>query len=672
MVFVILCGGLGTRMAQGTFPKPLTPILGSPSIKFALRHLAGGVAADGAPLVRELIIVYASHLSRYSFEETIINLFPRVACTFSCVPFGTRGAVETALAGVLALRLPPTTPLVFLDNDNVYPASLAAFADAPAGAFLGFDFDHTDSAAHSFMRCDGAGAVRAFAEKRRISDQICTGVYGFASAAQFLQWGRHALQHGPFLNNEIYMSSVFVNMIERGEEVRSVPVPIVPLGTALLADSFTRAEGARLRICFDLDGTLVTPPRVPGDLSTVRAVPANVALAARARAEGHTVVIHTARAQADLADVTFASLQALGIPFDEVVFGKPRADVYVDGRAVNPFLQSVRAMGLPLDDAPPADGSAPVPNALPSRVGKPVGVCLRGGRVVKFGPAAALRREAHFYEAAAALLPPTTRELFPCFHGSTAHLPGAGQQQRLELTLDYVKGVPLTSLLCAQLLAPYHLELVLAGLDALHAFPPQAPAPRLATVRGAVRSELEAGLSECAGLSDAAPTVALLVAFLARYAAADGGGAAAPVTHGDCALGNIVLTSTNKPFFLRMQPRCCDGASACDAGCALRGDPLRDYASIALSLLGLEEAAHGLPCVAHAYRLELVAAFVAMLRERGVDTALVLGLGACLAAGAAAREERAAGARALLWLLARELARPSSAELGELVGLFLS
>ena len=27
---------------------------------------------------------------------------------------------------------------------------------------------------------------------------------------------------------------------------------------------------------------------------------------------------------------------------------------------------------------------------------------------------------------------------------------------------------------------------------------------------------------------------------------------------------------------------------------------------------------------------------------------------------------------ALLWLLARELARPSSAELGELVGLFLS
>jgi hypothetical protein len=132
-----------------------------------------------------------------------------------------------------------------------------------------------------------------------------------------------------------------------------------------------------------------------------------------------------------------------------------------------------------------------------------------------------------------------------------------------------------------------------------------------------------------------------------------------------------VLTSTNKPFFLRMQPRCCDGASACDAGCALRGDPLRDYASIALSLLGLEEAAHGLPCVAHAYRLELVAAFAALLRARGVDTALVLGLSACLAAGAAAREEGAAGARALLWLLARELARPSSAELGELAGLYL-
>jgi NDP-sugar pyrophosphorylase family protein len=243
MVFVLLCGGLGTRMTQGTLPKPHTPHLGSPSHKFALEHIA--------PLVPEIIFIYAKHLTAYNFEETVINLFKGTKCIFTCVPFATRGAVETALAGLLQLALPADLPLVFLDNDNVYPASLATLA-APATPFLGFGEDTSELASFSFMRRDACGRVLEFVEKRRISNEVCNGVYGFSSAAQFLHWGRHTLRHGPFPKGEIYMSSLFVNMIAAGERVDSAPVPVVQLGTAAFAAAvctrLLRTEFSRARV----------------------------------------------------------------------------------------------------------------------------------------------------------------------------------------------------------------------------------------------------------------------------------------------------------------------------------------------------------------------------------------------------------------------------------------
>ena len=310
MVFVLLCGGLGTRMTQGTLPKPLTPLLGSPSLKFALEHIA--------PLVPELIFIYAKHLAAFNFEATVTNLFKTTKCTFACVPFATRGAVETALAGLLQLALPADLPLVFLDNDNVYPASLVALA-APAAPFLGYDADDSGSQALSFMRRAPDGAVTEFVEKVRISRECCTGVYGFASVAQFLHWGRHTLRHGPFPKGEMFMSSLYVNMIAAGEHVGSAHVPVVLLRTAPMAAAFLEARPEKLRICFDLDNTLITYPRVPGDYSTVAPVAATVVIARWARAAGHTVIICTARRMtthghnlgrvtADIGRVTFDTL----------------------------------------------------------------------------------------------------------------------------------------------------------------------------------------------------------------------------------------------------------------------------------------------------------------------------------------------------------------------------
>jgi hypothetical protein len=183
------------------------------------------------------------------------------------------------------------------------------------------DVDKTGSSAFCFLKPSTAGeggndisptptpVVTAIVEKQRVSDTYGTGVYAFASEAQFVHWTRHTLQHGPRAKGEVYMSGVFANMIAAGVAVRAVHVPVIPVGTAELADAYCAssssssspaasiaggAGGAKLRICFDLDNTLVTYPVVPNDYSTVRPIRAMIDVARKTKAEGHTVIIYTA------------------------------------------------------------------------------------------------------------------------------------------------------------------------------------------------------------------------------------------------------------------------------------------------------------------------------------------------------------------------------------------
>jgi capsule biosynthesis phosphatase len=121
----------------------------------------------------------------------------------------------------------------------------------------------------------------------------------------------------------------------------------------------------RIRFCFDLDNTLVTLPKVPGDYTSVEPIPRNIELVRQLHAAGHHIIIQTSRGMRDHAgnlgqvmrDVgrsTFNSLHDFDIPYDELIFGKPEADVYVGHRAVNSLIdtiQEVRNAALRLSHA---------------------------------------------------------------------------------------------------------------------------------------------------------------------------------------------------------------------------------------------------------------------------------------------------------------------------------
>ena len=112
------------------------------------------------------------------------------------------------------------------------------------------------------------------------------------------------------------------------------------------------------RICFDLDNTLVTFPKVDGDYSTVEPIQNNIDAVRYLYDMGHHIIIYTARRMRthdgdvekvvdDIGDITREKLSEFGIPYHELVFGKPYAQCYVDDLALNPYETDIRvALGL--------------------------------------------------------------------------------------------------------------------------------------------------------------------------------------------------------------------------------------------------------------------------------------------------------------------------------------
>lgn len=103
-----------------------------------------------------------------------------------------------------------------------------------------------------------------------------------------------------------------------------------------------------MRICIDLDGvvrTLRDPGQRYGELEPI---PGAVRKLTALKAAGHTIILYTARhmktcegnvglAVARIGGETLDWLARHKVPYDEIHFGKPWADVYIDDNAVRFF-----------------------------------------------------------------------------------------------------------------------------------------------------------------------------------------------------------------------------------------------------------------------------------------------------------------------------------------------
>tara|TARA_Y100000034_G_scaffold136585_1_gene213992 strand:- start:1187 stop:3004 length:1818 start_codon:yes stop_codon:yes gene_type:complete len=344
MNIIIPIGGAGERFSEENFtlPKPLIPVLGKPMI----HRLISSLSITSSDTVR---IIYNATLKRYNFEDLIRFWFPNLNISFVSLPKQTKGPSETLQYGLSDL----TGECLLLDCDAFYDEDILELYRNTTNKNCIFYFNSTDpNPIYSYILIAN-GHVIDIVEKTKISDNANVGAYGFASVENLLKL---CVSHTP-----TYISALYHTMIRNDENIIAQEISKFHcVGTPIQLKSYCNRfihTADPLRVCFDLDNTLVTYPDVIGDYSSVRPITRNIEFLKLLHRLGHHIIIYTARRMrthkgnvgaivADIGEVTIETLKRFSIPYDELYFGKPYANFYIDDLAVNPYVSLHESTGL--------------------------------------------------------------------------------------------------------------------------------------------------------------------------------------------------------------------------------------------------------------------------------------------------------------------------------------
>lgn len=100
-----------------------------------------------------------------------------------------------------------------------------------------------------------------------------------------------------------------------------------------------------MRIVIDLDGTICPVKGEGEEYGALKPHPGAVEKLRMLHEAGHYIIIQTARnmktcesnlgkVMKNVGKVTLEWLERYGIPYDEIYFGKPNAEIYIDDRAL--------------------------------------------------------------------------------------------------------------------------------------------------------------------------------------------------------------------------------------------------------------------------------------------------------------------------------------------------
>lgn len=92
--------------------------------------------------------------------------------------------------------------------------------------------------------------------------------------------------------------------------------------------------------CFDIDGTICTqtPDNFGRAYNTAEPFMDKIKLINKLFEDGNKIIMFTARGSCsgvDWREFTEKQLAEWGVKYDELIFGKPNADVFIDDKAVN-------------------------------------------------------------------------------------------------------------------------------------------------------------------------------------------------------------------------------------------------------------------------------------------------------------------------------------------------
>lgn len=586
MKYIILCGGIGKRCNQYSLPKPLNYINGKHLIEYIVESIPS----------TEIYIVYNAALDSYNIKEILINKFKNIKFVFSSLNFLSRGAVETALIGIRIFDLGDDN-ILFIDNDNVHEfpnfneiidENIVSNPSKQSIDFNGKTFNNNficyghdyNKTNFSFITIADNNSVIAIEEKIKISDNYCCGLYGFKNKDALLDLANELINRNMKTRQEFYFSQLYKLIIERGEQIIPIFVKNTHhLGTYeeivnninnVTCNKLGKHNGKKLRICFDLDNTLVTYPTIPNDYTSVKPINHMIDQLNQFKSDGHEIIIYTARRMLthssnvgkvlkDIAMITFNTLEKFNIYYDEIIFGKPIADIYIDDRAINPYYNNMSLFGFFNRE------NEIIPNKIENN--KYNAIEKNANVISKVGPYRFMRGELHFYEN----IPSEITHFFPKLIGYNKY------DDKLEIKIDFIDGIPLYFLYSNKTLTFSIIDKLFESLTKLH----NTDIPIIVNendVKSNYFDKLKNRFNKndyC--FEDADVVFAEILQNLELHYSAS----IVPVIHGDFWFSNIMLTYNDELKFIDMKGQITDILT-------LNGDMYYDYGKLYQSILGYD------------------------------------------------------------------------------------
>lgn len=358
MNILVLAAGRGQRFKDEgyTTPKPLIGVKGLPMIvrcTDSLTYIVDDVLRNG---MGRLAIAYLDE------EGDQTENWEYVKKTLYCneadlIKFDelTQGNLQTASKSVYALIEKHgwdwDVPLLILDADNIYNGNaLVGFLDkcneeSDEYAALCY-FDPIDRHDHwCFADVDGF-RIRALAEKNELARAAgwkpVLGTFYFSSARLFLDAANEVMQDGWLAGDEFYMSQAYEHLLKNDVPVYGCMVDHVrPVGTP--AD-LRRYERGKLIVAIDLDDTINRCKRAGEKYGNELPQEHAIEILKMWKRRGYYIIINTARHMNTCAGnqgkvlarqglTTLQWLEDNEVPYDEIWWSKPHADVFIDDKA---------------------------------------------------------------------------------------------------------------------------------------------------------------------------------------------------------------------------------------------------------------------------------------------------------------------------------------------------
>lgn len=352
MNIIFPINGLGVRFKEDGYitPKPLINVLGTPMFINVLKSLTFNSNDN-------IYIIYNNLLEDYRFKDIILKHCHYLNIKFIIINKTTNGAVETLEYGLNFIDNNEKT--IVIDCDTIYKEDiLKKYRTTKNGNIIFYFKSLNIKPLFSYISLNKKNEVLAIKEKVKISNNANTGAYGFENIDVLKHYCTKLLSMK--IETEYYVSLLYQLMIDNGIKINGVPMKLVDfLGTPEQLETFiykNKQIGLK-RVCFDLDNTLVTYPKIKDDYTTVEPIQRNIDYLNYLKECGNVIIIYTARRMkthngsvgkvvSDIGKITLDTLSKLNINYDEIYFGKPYADFYIDDLAVNCFLDIEKELGI--------------------------------------------------------------------------------------------------------------------------------------------------------------------------------------------------------------------------------------------------------------------------------------------------------------------------------------